>query len=269
MARTVQIVIDCATRGRRGVLGRGARLCRRVAAFRLRLVGGRLRAWGVPEDSGTAPSQSSTRTGTVPGCSCRRCPRARPSRTACTSTSGSATRPTTRRRDAALLAEVERLEALGAVRQEWRFEEGKHFMVMQDVEGNEFSSSPDARRCRPQSAIGLSAEHVVRVDDPVGVALLGQEPLAVRGELLVDGVAGDDRVEAGGRGRRPWAAAPGRAAAPPPGGSRTSRTPGSRRSPRAGRSRSSRPCDTTSVVISPVAERLEEPLALLDRGLAL
>jgi hypothetical protein len=41
-------------------------------------------------------------------------------------------------RDDALLAEVERLEALGAVRQEWRFEEGKHFMVMQDVEGNEF-----------------------------------------------------------------------------------------------------------------------------------
>ena len=42
--------------------------------------------------------------------------------------------------------------------------------------------------------------------------------------------------------RRPSAAAPGRAAGPPPGASRTCRTPGSRRSPRAGRSRSSPPC---------------------------
>jgi hypothetical protein len=41
-------------------------------------------------------------------------------------------------RDAAVLAEVDRLEALGGRRQEWRFEEGKHFMVMTDVEGNEF-----------------------------------------------------------------------------------------------------------------------------------
>ncbi len=40
-------------------------------------------------------------------------------------------------RDAAVLAEVERLEAAGATRQDWRFEEGKHFMVMTDVEGNE------------------------------------------------------------------------------------------------------------------------------------
>jgi hypothetical protein len=41
-------------------------------------------------------------------------------------------------RDETLMAEVERLEGLGARRLEWRFEEGKHFMVMQDVEGNEF-----------------------------------------------------------------------------------------------------------------------------------
>jgi hypothetical protein len=37
-----------------------------------------------------------------------------------------------------VLAAVERLEALGARRVQWRFEEGRHFMVMQDVEGNEF-----------------------------------------------------------------------------------------------------------------------------------
>ncbi|MGN6302278.1 MAG: VOC family protein [Angustibacter sp.] len=41
-------------------------------------------------------------------------------------------------RDEAVMAAVERLEGLGARRLEWRFEEGKHFMVMQDVEGNEF-----------------------------------------------------------------------------------------------------------------------------------
>ena len=38
---------------------------------------------------------------------------------------------------------------------------------------------------------------VLGVDDGVGVALLGQEALAVGGVLLVGGVAGDDRVEVG------------------------------------------------------------------------
>ena len=41
-------------------------------------------------------------------------------------------------------------------------------------------------------------QHVVGVDDPVGVALLGEEPLPVGGEVGVDGVAGDDRVEVRG-----------------------------------------------------------------------
>jgi hypothetical protein len=40
-------------------------------------------------------------------------------------------------RDAAVLAEVERLEALGATRQAWVPDQGKHFMVVVDVEGNE------------------------------------------------------------------------------------------------------------------------------------
>ena len=43
-----------------------------------------------------------------------------------------------------------------------------------------------------------SGEEVLRVDDRVGVALLGEEPLPVGGELRVDGVAGDDRVEVRG-----------------------------------------------------------------------
>ncbi|MGI8614940.1 MAG: VOC family protein [Nocardioidaceae bacterium] len=38
----------------------------------------------------------------------------------------------------AVLAEVERLEALGAERRDWVQDIGKHFMVMADVEGNEF-----------------------------------------------------------------------------------------------------------------------------------
>ena len=41
-------------------------------------------------------------------------------------------------REAAVLAEVERLEAAGATKVDWRLELGLHFMVMQDVEGNEF-----------------------------------------------------------------------------------------------------------------------------------
>lgn len=40
--------------------------------------------------------------------------------------------------EAAILAEVERLERFGATRQAWTAEFGKHFMVMLDPEGNEF-----------------------------------------------------------------------------------------------------------------------------------
>ena len=40
--------------------------------------------------------------------------------------------------EAQIMAEVERLEAIGARRVAWTEEIGKHFMVMTDVEGNEF-----------------------------------------------------------------------------------------------------------------------------------
>src|SRR6478672_4630672 len=43
-----------------------------------------------------------------------------------------------------------------------------------------------------------SGGQVLRVDDPVRVPLLGEEPLPVLGELGVHGVAGDDRVEVRG-----------------------------------------------------------------------
>jgi hypothetical protein len=41
-------------------------------------------------------------------------------------------------REKQVLAEVDRLEALGARRLDWVEERGTHFMVMADVEGNEF-----------------------------------------------------------------------------------------------------------------------------------
>jgi hypothetical protein len=40
--------------------------------------------------------------------------------------------------EAAIQAEVERLEQQGATRQDWVADMGKHFMVMLDPEGNEF-----------------------------------------------------------------------------------------------------------------------------------
>src|SRR5690554_5601202 len=43
----------------------------------------------------------------------------------------------------------------------------------------------------------LRSRQAVRIQDLVAVALLGEEPLAVLRELLVDGVAGDERVEVG------------------------------------------------------------------------
>ncbi len=95
----------------------------------------------------------------------------------------------------------------------------------------------------------------------VGVALLGQEPLPVRGVLGVEGVAGDHRVE-----DAPAAVGFGRS-------SRPSRCASSWREPKvpetctatdaSGRSMEKfATLDTTSVWISPRAERVEQQLAL-------
>ena len=70
-----------------------------------------------------------------------------------------------------------------------------------------------------------SAESVLGVENAVGVALLGEEALAVSSEVSVDGVPGDDRVEPCrrasdlGRSRRPrrWASPVGSQRAPIPG----------------------------------------------------
>jgi len=45
--------------------------------------------------------------------------------------------------------------------------------------------------------LDLPVQDVLRVDDPVGVPLLGEEPLAVLGEVLVEGVPCDHGVETG------------------------------------------------------------------------
>ena len=81
------------------------------------------------------------------------------------------------------------------------------------LRGETSTSAPSAVR-RPErrstrEALDSTARSgggdVVGVDDAVGVALLGEEPLPVLGEVRVDGVAGDDRVEAGGT-TSPWSA---------------------------------------------------------------
>src|SRR5215204_3965558 len=50
---------------------------------------------------------------------------------------------------------------------------------------------------RSRSDASGAGELLAGVGDPVGVALLGEEALPVLGELGVDGVARDQRVEAG------------------------------------------------------------------------
>src|SRR5699024_2271507 len=44
----------------------------------------------------------------------------------------------------------------------------------------------------------VSGRGLLGVEDVVAVSLFGEEPLAVLREVLIDGVAGDQRVEAGG-----------------------------------------------------------------------
>ena len=98
-------------------------------------------AWGCRRTSATAGRRRFPWTATARGSSSSRCPRARPRRTACTSTSGRRRGSRSDERMAALEAEAERLVALGATRVR-RFEPGTElsagFIVMNDPEGNEF-----------------------------------------------------------------------------------------------------------------------------------
>ena len=96
----------------------------------------------------------------------------------------------------------------------------------------------------------------------VRVALLGEEALAVRGVLLIERVAGDDRIEVRRAAHPASAAAPVRAAAPPPAATRTSRT-------WIATAASGRSIEklatllTTRPAHSPRAKRVVQPLALL------
>ena len=66
------------------------------------------------------------------------------------------------------------------------------------------------------SHLSLRRQHFAFIEDLVAVALLGQEQLAVVGEVHLAGVAGHQRVEVGGRSPLPWAGGSGPAAGPPP-----------------------------------------------------
>ena len=130
---------------------------------------------------------------------------------------------------------------------------------------------PDLRSGQSSRAAGLDVEpvEVVGVDDPVGVALLGEEPLPVLRRSPRRRCRGRRPCRSARSARRPWAAAAGRAAGPPPGASRTCpdtwiATAASGRSMEKFAT-----LETTSSVDLAGAERLEEPLPLLDRGLAL
>jgi hypothetical protein len=140
MARTVQIVIDCADPAA-------------VAEFWAQALGyvvqpppegfatwqDALAAWGVPEDRWDSASAVVDPDGVGPRVFLQKVPEGKTAKNRLhldVRVSDPADAPAAR--DAAVMAEVERLEQLGAVRLDWRFEEGHHFMVMRDVEGNEF-----------------------------------------------------------------------------------------------------------------------------------
>jgi hypothetical protein len=140
MARTVQIVIDCADPAA-------------VAEFWAQALGyvvqpppdgfaswqDALAAWGVPKDRWDSASAVVDPDGVGPRVFLQKVPVGKTAKNRLlldVRVSDPADAPAAR--DAAVMAEVERLEQLGATRLDWRFEEGHHFMVMRDVEGNEF-----------------------------------------------------------------------------------------------------------------------------------
>jgi len=140
MSRTVQIVIDCSDPAA-------------VAEFWAEALGyvlqpppegfasweDALKAWGVPPDQWNSRSAVVDPDGAGPRIFLQQVPEAKAGKNRLhldVRVSDPSSEP--QARDDALMAEVERLEGLGARRLEWRFEESKHFMVMQDVEGNEF-----------------------------------------------------------------------------------------------------------------------------------
>jgi hypothetical protein len=140
MARTVQIVIDCADPAA-------------VAEFWAQALGyvvqpppegfatwqDALAAWGVPEERWDSASAVVDPDGVGPRVFLQKVPEGKTAKNRLhLDVRVSDPADASAARDAAVMAEVERLEQLGATRLDWRFEEGHHFMVMRDVEGNEF-----------------------------------------------------------------------------------------------------------------------------------
>jgi hypothetical protein len=140
MARTVQIVIDCANPeavGRFWAEALGYVVEPPPPGFET--WPDALRAWGLPEEEWDRAFAVIDPDGVGPRIFLQKVPEAKSVKNRLhldIRASDRSLDPDAR--DAALLAEVERLESLGATRLEWRLEQGAHFMVMQDVEGNEF-----------------------------------------------------------------------------------------------------------------------------------
>src|SRR4029077_13165340 len=61
---------------------------------------------------------------------------------------------------------------------------------------------PCAEKCVKSAGRSLRSECVLGVHDAVAIALLGEEPLPVRGEVGVDGVTSDDGVQPRGHSLR-------------------------------------------------------------------
>ncbi len=140
MARTVQITFDCtdvAAVGEFWASALGYVMDPPPAGFDS--WPDALRAWGVPEDEWDTAYAVVDPDGVGPRLFFQKVPERKTAKNRMhldVRVSDPATSP--EERDAAVLAEVERLEAEGARRVEWRPDMGRHFMVMQDVEGNEF-----------------------------------------------------------------------------------------------------------------------------------
>jgi hypothetical protein len=140
MARTVQIVFDCADPTRVGEFWASALgYVAEPPPPGFDSWDAALDAWGVPADERDSKYAVVDPDGVGPRLFLQRVPEGKTAKNRLhldVRVSDPSTSP--QERDAAVMREVERLEGLGARRQHWRFEEGRHFMVMQDVEGNEF-----------------------------------------------------------------------------------------------------------------------------------
>jgi hypothetical protein len=140
MAKTVQIVFDAADPAKVGdfwALALGYQMEAPPGGFET--WDDALRAWGVPQDEWDRAYAIVDPDGVGPRIFLQKVPEGKSVKNRLHLDVRASDRTAApEERDAAVLAEVQRLEAAGATQVEWREEQGTHFMVMQDVEGNEF-----------------------------------------------------------------------------------------------------------------------------------